>query len=112
MVRAVFFVPLYCSVDVREITRKELAAARFAIRASVIPSEKYSCVGSVERLAIGGTATDRINGFLEMFSRIFPTSNIARTPNTANVPTSGTSHRVVILLGPSLFTVVSSTSEP
>ena len=42
--------------EVREITRSARTCASSAIRASVMPSAKYSCSGSPERLASGSTA--------------------------------------------------------
>src|SRR5215469_3919256 len=49
-------------IDVREITRRSWIAERRLIRASVIPSARYSWVESPERFFKGSTATDRIAG--------------------------------------------------
>ena len=46
--------------DVREITRRPLTFARSAISVSVMPSEKYSCSGSEEKLPSGSTASEWI----------------------------------------------------
>ncbi len=43
-------------VEAREITRSELTCARLVIRASVIPSAKYSCEESPVRFSSGNTA--------------------------------------------------------
>src|ERR1700687_297904 len=43
-------------VEAREITRNELTCARLVIRASVIPSAKYSCEESPVRFSSGNTA--------------------------------------------------------
>src|SRR5215831_3048170 len=44
----------------REITRTLDILVKRDINSSVIPSAKYFCAGSVERLSIGSTASDRI----------------------------------------------------
>src|SRR5689334_10574859 len=44
--------------DVREITRRALICPRVAISSSVMPSAKYSCEASLDRLSSGSTATD------------------------------------------------------
>src|SRR5215831_4468642 len=46
--------------EVREITRGTPICARSVIKASVIPSEKYSCEGSPLRFSNGSTASDWI----------------------------------------------------
>src|SRR6266536_405047 len=48
--------------EVREMTRKAPIFARSPIRASVIPSTKYSCAGSPERFCNGKTTIDAILG--------------------------------------------------
>src|SRR5215475_8510638 len=48
--------------EVREITRSELSCARSVIKASVIPSEKYSCDASPVRFSKGSTAMARMAG--------------------------------------------------
>src|ERR1700682_6821133 len=57
-----FFDCLYCMEEVREITFTEPICARSVIRASVMPSEKYSCAGSAERLCRGNTAREWMEG--------------------------------------------------
>ena len=44
------------------MTRKALILPRLVISSSVIPSAKYSCSGSLERLSNGRTAMDWILG--------------------------------------------------
>ncbi len=46
--------------EVREITRSALIRARSEIRASVMPSAKYSCAGSRDTFSSGSTASERI----------------------------------------------------
>ena len=53
-------VPLYCMIDVLETTFSSRTCARSVINSSVIPSTKYSWLGSFERFCIGRTATERI----------------------------------------------------
>jgi hypothetical protein len=49
--------------DCREITCRAGRDARLVMRASVIPSLKYSCAGSPVRLASGRTASERMRGW-------------------------------------------------
>src|SRR5215469_4616790 len=49
-------------IEVREMTLIEPSCARSVIKASVIPSEKYSWLGSAERFCNGSTAIERICG--------------------------------------------------
>ena len=53
---------LYRITEVCEITFNALICARSVISASVMPSAKYSCAGSPERLFKGSTASDLISG--------------------------------------------------
>src|SRR5882724_11610006 len=46
--------------DVREITLSERICAKLAMSASVVPSERYSWLGSPEKFPSGSTAIDRI----------------------------------------------------
>src|SRR6266404_3737944 len=50
--------PLYRMTDVREITLSVPNLPRSVIMASVMPSAKYSCVGSPERFSSGRTARE------------------------------------------------------
>src|SRR5271170_6896931 len=52
--------PLYCIVEVRETTRRLWFLARAVMSSSVMPSAKYSCEESPERLASGMTAMEWI----------------------------------------------------
>src|SRR5262249_20678285 len=61
-----FRAPLYLITEVREITRSELILAKLAISSSVIPSAKYSCSGSREKLSRGSTAKDRMLAAVEL----------------------------------------------
>ena len=49
---------LNCITDVREITFNALSCDNSVIKASVIPSAKYSCSGSFERFVRGNTAME------------------------------------------------------
>src|SRR5437899_8424173 len=49
---------LYCITDLREITLSAPILDRSAMRASVMPSTKYSCPGSPVKLSSGSTASD------------------------------------------------------
>src|SRR5258708_39725335 len=55
-----FRVFLYCIADVREITRSDLIFARLVVSSSVMPSAKYSWLGSPERFSNGSTAKERM----------------------------------------------------
>src|SRR5438552_8529925 len=57
-----FLDPLKGITEVREITLRERMGARLVISSSVIPSAKYSWVGSPERFASGRTASDPMWG--------------------------------------------------
>src|SRR4030095_849488 len=48
--------------EVLEITWREPTLARSVVNSSVIPSTKYSCDGSPEKLSRGRTAVERIGG--------------------------------------------------
>src|SRR6185436_19392587 len=50
--------PLYCMIDVREITRSDVVRAISVMRLSVTPSTRYSCCGSAEKFSSGSTASD------------------------------------------------------
>src|ERR1700758_3629929 len=52
--------PLYCIVDVLEVTCSDGLLANAVINSSVIPSAKYSWEESPERFSRGRTAIDRI----------------------------------------------------
>src|SRR6476469_179716 len=52
--------------EVREMTRNAAICARSPIRASVIPSTKYSCAGSPERFCSGRTTIDVMGGVTEV----------------------------------------------
>ena len=75
------FVILYCIVDWREITRKALIFPSSVIRASVMPSAKYSCSGLPERFWSGKTASERIGAERgrKIRSRQPPTFSAKRT---------------------------------
>ena len=45
-------------IEVREITRSERILASWAISSSVMPSAKYSCSRSLDRLVRGSTASE------------------------------------------------------
>ena len=53
-----FWAPFYIITEVREMTRSPLICARSVMRASVIPSAKYSWSGSRDKFVSGGTARD------------------------------------------------------
>src|SRR5262249_31931809 len=72
--RSGFSAPLYLITEVREITRSELILAKLAISSSVIPSAKYSCSGSREKLSRGRTARERI------FAAAGPANGRSRQP--------------------------------
>ena len=78
-------VPLYLIEEEREITFNAPIFARSVIRASVIPSAKYSCSGSPERFRRGSTAMDSMGAGparLDIWSHsrmIFGPRMIART---------------------------------
>src|SRR5262245_33420256 len=57
-----FLLFLYCITEVPEITLIDPNCARSPIKASVMPSVKYSCELSLERFTIGSTAKDVISG--------------------------------------------------
>ena len=54
--------PLYGITEVREITRTPSSEAKSVMSSSVIPSVKYSWVGSFERFSNGMTAIERTCG--------------------------------------------------
>src|SRR5580698_4121863 len=54
------FAPLYCMAEVRETTRRLRFLASAVMSSSVMPSAKYSCEESPERLASGITAMEWI----------------------------------------------------
>src|SRR5262249_7044520 len=54
--------PLNCIAEVREMMRREPIWARSVVKASVIPSAKYSCSLSPERFSSGSTASEWIAG--------------------------------------------------
>ena len=56
--RSVFFVSLYCIVDVLEITFKALILESSVISVSCMPDTKYCCDESPERFSSGNTAMD------------------------------------------------------
>ena len=66
--RAIFGIdarlPLYRTIDCREMTRSDRMPAIWEIKASVMPSEKYSSSSWPERLTSGNTASDDITGGL------------------------------------------------
>src|SRR5712692_10992632 len=55
-------VPLYGMTEVREMTLNERTRANSVINESVMPSTKYSCVGSFDRFCSGKTAREVIAG--------------------------------------------------
>src|SRR5215813_1907445 len=55
-------VALYRVVEVRDITRSSLICPRVVINWSVMPSAKYACDESAERLSRGSTAREWIGG--------------------------------------------------
>ena len=57
-----FWTFLNCMTEVREMTFTPWIFAKSVIKASVIPSAKYSCCGSPVRFDKGRTASDRIAG--------------------------------------------------
>src|SRR5215831_8448282 len=56
------FVSLRDITEVREMTRRPWIVDRRPMRASVMPSARYSCVGSPDRFFKGRTAKDWIRG--------------------------------------------------
>ncbi|MBA7705721.1 hypothetical protein ES703_114557 [subsurface metagenome] len=82
-----FLTPLYCMIDVRDLTCSAPIFPRSAISASVIPSAKYSCSGSPDRFSSGSTASDTIRPGLA------PPSSCSRhrpifSPTTTSAPTT------------------------
>ena len=61
--------PLKRITEVRDTTLSARIRARLPISASVIPSAKYSCVGSPDRLSNGNTASDAISGLVARTGR-------------------------------------------
>src|SRR5258707_15079008 len=73
--------PLYRIVEAREITRSELTCARLVIRASVIPSAKYSCEESPVRFSNGNTAIASIRIAWALLENL-PFQTFAPSPET------------------------------
>jgi hypothetical protein len=80
---------LYGITDVREITFRARMRDSSVITASVIPSAKYSCSGSLERFESGSTASESIRPpFSLPVHRLLnrPTSAAKSTATTASAP--------------------------
>src|SRR5437016_4174892 len=58
---------LYCMIEVREMTRSPGNLANCVMRASVIPSAKYSCDGSPDKFSRGSTAIEWTEAALPAF---------------------------------------------
>src|SRR5215469_11314726 len=92
--------------DVFEITRTELSFVRLAIRASVIPSTKYSCDEPPVRFLRGKTARDLIsgavlNGFPEIHWCTIGARHEAAAAVTSSTMESAAVNRAFLL--PALF---------
>src|SRR5882762_10032594 len=58
----VLVLSLYPRTEVQEITLRLLILVRVVIRSRVVPSAKYSCLGSPDRFFNGSTANEWISG--------------------------------------------------
>ena len=75
--------------DVREMTRTSGIPERRPIRASVIPSARYSCVGSPDRFFKGNTASDLMaNCLVPLALPRFSTKMTVKSVSTVATPNS------------------------